>query len=179
MKRYIALLRGINVGGNNKILMSELKQEFINMKFSNVNTYLNSGNVIFSTSDKDEVSLASKIRTMILDRFHLNIPIYIISQEDLEDVLSKAPDWWGTPNKGIYDNIIFLFPSLSFEELYETIGSPKEELEMIYNYKGFIFWSFSRENYQKTNWWSKTTLPSISHQITIRTANTVRRIVNL
>ena len=49
MKRYMALLRGINISGKNKVVMADLKKEFEILKFEDVKTYLNSGNVIFSS----------------------------------------------------------------------------------------------------------------------------------
>lgn len=64
-------------------------------------------------------------------------------------------------------------------DVYNEIGEPKKELEKIENYKEVIFWSFSRKDYQKTNWWSKTASANISAKLTIRTANTVRKIANM
>lgn len=69
-------------------------------------------------------------------------------------------------------------PSLTYQEVYNEIGDPKEEYEKVYNYKNVVFWSFDRKNYQKTNWWSKTANSNVSSMITIRTANTVRKIVS-
>jgi len=59
------------------------------------------------------------------------------------------------------------------------IGNPKEEYEKVHNYKNVVFWSFNRKDYQKTNWWRETANTNISGKITIRTANTVRKIVDL
>ena len=57
MRKYIALLRGINVGGKNKVPMAELKQVFAALNFQNISTYINSGNVIFDTAATDILSL--------------------------------------------------------------------------------------------------------------------------
>lgn len=149
------------------------------MFFSEVSTLLNSGNVIFLSSVDDKAILSDKIKSMIKDRFALDIPVFIASQEELEEALSNAPDWWGDDNKEIYDNIIFLIPPLSYAEFYNEIGNPKEEYEKVHSYKNIIFWSFSRKDYQKTNWWKKTADASVSNKITIRTANTVRKSVYL
>ena len=65
------------------------------------------------------------------------------------------------------------------KEVFEEIGEAKEGLEKIQNYKDVIFWSFSRKDYQKTNWWPKTTNTNVSKKLTIRTANTVRKIVRM
>jgi uncharacterized protein (DUF1697 family) len=176
MKRYIAFLRGINIGGKNKIPMSELKAGFEELSLVEVKTYLNSGNVIFSSDDED---FSGQIETMIKDRFDLDIPIFVILKEELEDILHNAPDWWGTENKEIYDNLIFIMPPTTFADVLSEIGEPKEELEKIKDYKKTVFWSFSRKDYQKTNWWSKTANANISSKLTIRTANTVRKIVKM
>ena len=66
-----------------------------------------------------------------------------------------------------------------FTDVFSEIGEPKEELEKIQDYKEVIFWSFSRKNYQKTNWWSKTVSASISNKLTIRTASTIRKVVGM
>ena len=179
MERYIALLRGINVGGKNKIAMSELKVGFEELGFEAVSTHLNSGNVIFSASVYDVTILASSIKAMIKSNFKLDIPVFVSSQEELKEILNNAPDWWGDSNKEIYDNLIFMFPRLSYDEFYNKIGSPKEEYEKVCNYKNTVFWSFSRKDYQKTNWWTKTANSSVSDKITIRTANTVRKIAQM
>ena len=179
MNRYIALLRGINISGKNKIAMSELKANFAALGYVDVFTHLNSGNVIFSSDEDDEGVLANTIMSMIQERFCLDIPVFVISQKELEDILRHAPAWWGDDNQEIYDNIIFPLPSLSYEEFYHEMGNPKKEYENVHNYKNAVFWSFSRKDYEKTNWWAKTAKSSVSNKITIRTANTLRKIVGM
>lgn len=179
MKRYVALLRGINISGKNKISMAELKKNFSENDFTEVTTYLNSGNVVFSSTIEDKNKLSNKITSLIKEQFKLDIPVSVILQEELKQLLSNAPVWWGNNNKEIYDNIIFLMPPLSYEKYYSEIGEPNEEYEKVLNYKNVVFWSFSRKYYQKTNWWSKTAKAKISNNITIRTANTVRKIICL
>jgi Uncharacterized protein conserved in bacteria len=179
MKRYIALLRGINVSGKNKISMAELKKGFAELGFAEITTYLNSGNVIFSSVIDDKNVLSNQIKQMIKDNFELEIPVFIVLQEELKELLKGAPDWWGDDNTEIYHNLIFMLPPLSYEEFSDRIGNPKEEYEKVHNYKNVIFWSFSRKDYHKTNWWSKTASSNVSNKITIRTANTVRKIVGI
>ena len=179
MKRYIALLRGINISGKNKVPMAELKKAFEELGFGAVKTYLNSGNVIFSSDDENIGSLTSQIETMIKDQFGLDISVFVTSKEDLEDILHQAPDWWGNENKEIYDNLIFIMPPATFAEVLDEIGEPREGLEKIKDYKAAVFWSFSRKDYQKTNWWSKTANANISNKLTIRTANTVKKIAGM
>ncbi|MBQ1307227.1 MAG: DUF1697 domain-containing protein [Erysipelotrichaceae bacterium] len=177
MKRYIALLRGINISGKNRIPMAELKKGFEDLSFQDVRTYLNSGNVIFSGDENDVPGLKERIGKMIKERFGLDIPVFVITNESLQDVLDHAPEWWGNDDREIYDNLIFILPPVSFSEVYEKIGEPKEGLEKIMNYRDVIFWSFDLKRYQKTNWWPKTASLDIGMKLTIRTANTVRKIV--
>ncbi|WP_252255151.1 DUF1697 domain-containing protein [Clostridium sp. ZBS12] len=179
MKRYIAFLRGINTSGKNKIPMAGLKASFEQLGFLEVKTYLNSGNVIFSSDEDYKEDFSGQLETMIKDRFDLEIPIFVILKEELEDILDNAPDWWGNENKEIYDNLIFIMLPTTFTDIFSEIGEPKEEFEKIKNYKKAVFWSFSRKDYQKTNWWSKTAKANISSKLTIRTANTVRKIVEM
>ena len=179
MKRQIAFLRGINVSGKNKVPMAKLKEGVEQLGFQEVKTYLNSGNVIFSSDGDDVRSFTNQIEIMIKNQFGLDIPVFVISKEELEDILRNAPDWWGNENKEIYDNLIFIMPPATFAEVSNKIGEPKKELEKIKDYKEVVFWSFSRKDYQKTNWWSKTASTSISKKLTIRTANTVKKIVGM
>ncbi|VUX00724.1 Uncharacterised protein [Streptococcus pasteurianus] len=179
MKRYIAFLRGINISGKNKISMAELKKNFEELCFEEVKTYLNSGNVIFLSDEENIGKLTIQIETMIKEYFGFDIPIFCIPKEELENILQNAPDWWGNENKEIYDNLIFIMPPATFSDVFNEIGEPKEELEKIRNYKDVIFWSFSRKDYQKTNWWSKTASTNISGKLTIRTANTVRKLAKM
>lgn len=194
MKRYIAFLRGINISGKNKISMADLKKGIEGLGLKEVKTYLNSGNVIFSGDENilcgqgacaslpkegTTESFVNQIEIMIKNQFNLDIPVFVISKEALEDILHHAPDWWGDENKEIYDNLIFVIPPATAAEVFSEIGEPKAELEQVKGYKEAIFWSFSRKDYQKTNWWSKTASTNISSQLTIRTANTVRKIVSM
>lgn len=177
METYIVLLRGINVGGNNIIAMSELKQALLAMGFLEVRTYLNSGNVTFESTCESPQVLSHQIQTMIQDEFGLSIPVYVTSKETLASKLAHAPAWWGTTNSDIYDNLIFLIPPLTFASFYAEMGEPNADYEQIAQYEDLVFWSFTRQDYQKTNWWAKTTKARIKDSITIRTANTVRKIL--
>lgn len=58
-------------------------------------TYLNSGNVIFSSDEDDVKKLTDQIEGMIKNQFGLDIPVFVLSKEVLEDILQNAPDWWG------------------------------------------------------------------------------------
>lgn len=116
-----------------------LKAGFIETGYTSVSTYLNSENVIFSSDTDDTDILSDTIKSMIKNKFGLDIPVFVILQNELEDILNNAPDWWGNDNKEIYDNLIFMFPLLSYDEFYNEVGNPNEEYEKVYNIKMRFF----------------------------------------
>ncbi len=179
MARYIALLRGINISGKNKIPMAALRKEFEGLGFERVRTCLNSGNVLFSSDEEDVRLLANLIEARIKHQFGLGIPVLVLSKENLEDILHHAPKWWGTDTEQIYDQIIFILPPATVEDVFRELGEPKEALEKAMAYNNAIFWSFSRKDYQKTNWWPRTASVAAAPKLTIRTANTVRKIAGM
>ena len=179
MTRYIALLRGINISGKNKISMSELKAALIEKGFTDASTYLNSGNIIFSDGEADTIVLAEKIKALIQEKFSLDIPVFVIAHGELKTLLTKAPAWWGTEDKAVYDNLIFAIPPHDIKAIAEKIGEPTKELEQVEICGNAAFWSFDRKNYAKAAWWKKTASSGIGELITIRTANTLRKIAGM
>ena len=177
--KYIALLRGINISGKNKISMSELKAELENNKYQNVVTYLNSGNIIFESNINNKETIMKAIYKIIKNKFNLEIPVFIMTTTELEDVLNHNPDWWGTGSKEIYDNLIFIIPPTKYEEVYNAIGEPSKDIEKIEEYNNYVFWSFDLDKYKKANWWIKTASTDTKDKITIRTVNTMRKVLEL
>ena len=96
MKRYMALLRGINISGKNKVVMAELKKEFESLKFEDVKTYLNSGNVIFSSREENSEKITKQIEEMLKKNYDFKIPVFVLEQGKLKDILEHAPIWWGS-----------------------------------------------------------------------------------
>ena len=180
MDRYVALLRGVNISGKNRVPMPELRQYCEELGFSDTVTFLNSGNIVFSSEEKREEELAGTVRNMIAERFGLDVPVFVIRQADLIKILDAAPQWWGTEDKSIYDNLIFVMPPSGSAHICEAIGAPSEGLEQIEVYdERTIFWSFDRKRYAKANWWKQTASDGIAGSLTIRTANTVRKAAEL
>lgn len=89
MKKHIALLRGINVGGHKKILMTDLKLLFESLGFTEVQTYIQSGNVVFAS--KEENNLENKITEAIKTKFGFFVPILIKKASEMAKILSKCP----------------------------------------------------------------------------------------
>ena len=92
MKKYVTLLRGINISGKNKISMNELKESLKKLNLSNVITYLNSGNIIFETNENNKTKLMKQLKQHIKDTFTLDIPVFIIEIKELEELLNNEPD---------------------------------------------------------------------------------------
>lgn len=153
--KYIVLLRGINISGKNKIAMAELKKILEENGYKDVKTYLNSGNVILGSDIVSKETLSQKIFETIKKHFCLEIPVFVITESELEDVLDNSPNWWDLGDKNIYNNLIFIIPPASFNEIYSTVGEPSEDIDKIEEYKNCIFWSFDLNNYRKSNWWVK------------------------
>lgn len=177
MKKYVALLRGINVGGNNKVSMPELKELFEKNGFDNVMTYINSGNVIFSSDIAKEDEIKHLCESIIAEKFKLKIPIAIVSIDDLKLALDHAPKWWNADENSKH-NAIFVIPPVSVEEVFKEVGAIKPEYEKVGYYNRVIFWSAPVKTFSKTRW-SKVAGSSVYDSITIRNANTVHKILQL
>jgi len=91
MKTFTAFLRGINVGGKNKILMSNLSEIFRQLKFEKVATYIQSGNIVFNCQTDDIENLQILIEQAILKNSGLTVPAIIRSVEQLKMIVGKVP----------------------------------------------------------------------------------------
>ncbi len=177
MERYIALLRGVNVGGNNKVSMPLLKKSFEEIGFLDVVTYINSGNIIFSCEEVDEEDLQSQCRRVISDVFQLNISVCVISAKDLSAAMENVPTWWGNDSESSH-NAIFVIKPVDAKVLVEQNSDIKPEYENIASYGQVIFWSAPVRTFSKTRW-SKVVSSSAYASVTIRNANTTRKLLQL
>lgn len=91
METWIALFRGINVGGKNILKMAELRSELETLKFKNVRTYIQSGNVIFDSKAKYAAMLAKKIAKNVEDRHGFRPRVFVLSRTDLETAIESNP----------------------------------------------------------------------------------------
>jgi uncharacterized protein (DUF1697 family) len=89
--KYVAFLRGINVGGKNKIKMETLREVCSALGFENVKTYINSGNIIFETAKTADKTLAAKIESTIEKEFGLNIKTIVRSIDEIKDLVESNP----------------------------------------------------------------------------------------
>ncbi len=91
MSTYVAILRGINVSGSKLLKMAELKTSLLELGYQEVQTYIQSGNVKFSTRKTKPDDLANEIAEMIKTRFGYDVPVIALQKEDLEKVISSNP----------------------------------------------------------------------------------------
>lgn len=175
--KYIALLRGINVGGKNKVSMKELKTAFEAEGFENVTTYINSGNVLFDFKQTDEILLAGRCEEIIENKFGFPVRVAIINKEKLKAALDHAPLWWGK-NPGEKHNAIFVIPPANAEDIIADVGEIKSEYEKLDFYENVIFWTASIKNFSRTRW-SRIVGTDAYRHVTIRNSNTARKLLEL
>jgi uncharacterized protein (DUF1697 family) len=177
MTRYIALLRGVNVGGNNKISMPELKAAFTAAGLLSVRTYINSGNVFFDSA-LDEATVQGLCERTIANTFGLNISVGIITADELRNALNNAPEWWNT-GADIKHNAIFVIAPASAERVCAQVGEAKPEYEKIAHHGKVIFWSAPLATFGRTRWSKITQHRAAYNAITIRGANTTLKLLEL
>jgi len=128
MTKYVAFLRGINVGGKNKVKMETLREVFGALGFQNVKTYINSGNVIFETVKTDDNKLVAEIEKAIRAEFSLNIKVMVRTVAEIEYILKNNPlDGKFENDKDLH--VLFLDEYLT-EEKRELLLSNNNENEM-------------------------------------------------
>jgi len=125
MTSYVALLRGINVGGSNKVPMADLRAMFAALGFDDAQTYIQSGNVVFS-ADAKEAALVAQLEAAIMKRFSLQIPVVVRSKAQLAAVLAADPFPDAAPNMA---HVAFLSgkPSAKAVAALDPNRSPPDE----------------------------------------------------
>ena len=91
MASHVALLRGINVGGRNKVPMADLREIVASLGHTGVSTYIQSGNVLFSTAEEDTAKLAAALESAIEERFGIWSSVVVLSRDELAQVLAANP----------------------------------------------------------------------------------------
>ncbi|MBS5367075.1 MAG: DUF1697 domain-containing protein [Streptococcus mitis] len=174
MTRYALLVRGINVGGKNKVVMAELRQKLTDLGLGKVETYINSGNIFFtSTASKDQ--LVEKLE----DFFEVYYPFIqsfsLLNQEDYEAELKNLPAWW---NEDLTrKDVLFYTESLDVDQVIEKVNSLELKDEVLHFGRLGIFWGkFSEESYSKTAYHKYLLKMPFYRNITIRTAKTFDKI---
>lgn len=106
-KRHVALLRGVNVGGKNPVSMAELRAAFEADGHDEVSTYIQSGNVLFS-SPRPAKELEVEIESMLEQRFGLPLVVVVRSHRQLRSIVERAPDGFGAEPHRCHSDVLFL-----------------------------------------------------------------------
>jgi uncharacterized protein (DUF1697 family) len=139
MARYVALLRGINVGGRNLIKMVALKASFEDQGYGNVATYIQSGNVIFD-SKEPAAKLERKIEDMLAVTFGYEASVVLRTHAQMRSIVDRAPAGFGSqPNRYRYD-VLFLKASLSASAVLKTVPI-KEGVDEVHAGPGVLYFS--------------------------------------
>jgi len=173
---YIALLRGINVGGNNKIDMKLLKQTFERVGLKDVVTYINTGNIIFSSNDHSKTELSHILEEAIHDDFGLRIKVVVRSIDDVRGIIHAIPDTWKN-DKDMKSDVMFLWDEINDETVLESLVI-KPTIDTVKYVPGAILWSIEKKNANKSGM-SKIIGTKIYKQVTVRNVNTARKIYEL
>jgi uncharacterized protein (DUF1697 family) len=177
MNTIIALLRGINVGGKNIIKMETLKQVFIDMGFSDVRTYIQSGNVIFKTPNIDRLKLTETIETQLLKTFSVEIKIALLTADELRETVEKAPGNFGSnPEKFRYD-VWFLLPTITVDEILSNVRL-RESVDFLWGGKQAMLSARLISEASKSYLLKINQTPMYKH-ITVRNWNTTTKLLKL
>lgn len=173
---YVALLRGINVGGKNKVDMRLLKQTFENAGLINVETYINTGNIIFSFNDLSKTELSHILEEAIHSDFGLQIKVLIRNIDDVRSIINAIPNTWKN-DKEMKSDVMFLWDEIDDESVLENLVI-KPKIDTVRYVPGAILWSVDKKNVTKSGM-SKIVGTDLYKQMTIRNVNTARKIYKL
>ncbi|MGN7938449.1 DUF1697 domain-containing protein [Virgibacillus sp. 6R] len=173
---YVALLRGINVGGKNKIDMKLLKQTFEQAGMKDVITYINTGNIIFSNKDLSKTELSGILEEAIERDFGLQIKVVVRSIDDVGGIINAIPDIWKN-DKDMSSDVMFLWDEIDDESVLENLVI-KPNIDTVKYVPGAILWSVDKQNVTKSGK-SKIIGTKIYKQVTVRNVNTARKIYEL
>jgi uncharacterized protein (DUF1697 family) len=169
---YVALLRGINVGGNNKMEMSKLKTTFEKLGFTNVVTYINSGNIVFETLSEDRHVIGSEIEKSIKQDFQLDIKVLLRNLENIETICRELPPTW-LKNEQMRTDVMFLWEKFDRPEIMEMLQiNPVDQVMYL---SGAILWNVEGKNYSKSGM-TKLIGTELYKNMTVRNVNTVRKL---
>jgi uncharacterized protein (DUF1697 family) len=177
MKTYVALLRGINVGGNAIINMVKLKGCFEDLGYKSVKTYINSGNVIFVSALKDIGNLEAQIEKTIEENFSLNVRVVVRNFEQMEKLIHQMPKNWDALDKEHKYNVIFLSSRIDNPGILKGL-QPKPEIEELHYHPGVLFWAAKTSDLTKSNM-IKLSKSAFYKEMTVRNLNTTQKIYEL
>lgn len=178
MNRYVVLIRGINVGGKNKMSMESLRTYLEELGFSDVSTYIASGNIIFS-SDKSPAVIKEIVEKMMPEKFKLDsalIKALVLSHEQLKSVVDNKPKGFGDEPDTYHSDAIFLI-DIDIDSAM-TVFAPREGVDKVWPGNGVIY--SQRVSAERTkSRLNKIIATPLYQSMTIRSWNTTTKLLNL
>ena len=175
--RYVALLRGINVGGNNLIKMLDLRSTFANMGFNEVQTYIQSGNVVFSSKQTNKAKLTALIEKALTDAFSYESRVVVISGGEMERVVAQAPKGFGKdPEQYRYDVLFVRAPFTTTEALKDINVTPGVDTATAGDHAVYFRRLISKATQSNLN---KLVVRPAYKNITVRNWNTTMKLLGM
>ena len=171
---YVALLRGINVGGNNKVVMSELREQIEAAGFGHVRTYINSGNLLFE-ADAPREDVAQRVEDLLASRYDFPIRLALLTGQDYLAQLDELPDWWH--GEVARRDALFYTRGLDRDLVRERIEAMELGDEAVHFGEHAVFWGkFDEKSFLKTAYHKRLLREDFYRQVTIRSGSTVEKI---
>jgi uncharacterized protein (DUF1697 family) len=171
MKLWVALLRGVNVGGRT-IKMAELRTALEGAGFENVETVLQSGNVTFDSSD-GPARLKSKLETALRERFGYDAKVQVVERDRLSKIIEEYP--FGKADASRHDYVIFLERGLEKELAGEEVELGAQE--RVAAGHGVVYWRVDKGSTLKSNFAKLLTKSKYRDFNTNRNLNTLRKLL--
>lgn len=176
---YVALLRGINVGGNNKVVMSELRAQIAAEGFGRVRTYINSGNLLFEAEDQaSREDVAQAVEDILARHYDFPIRLALLTAQDYLAQLDELPDWWH--GEVARRDALFYTRGLDRDHVRERIEAMELGDEAVYFGEHAVFWGkFDEKSFLKTAYHKRLLREDFYRQVTIRSGSTIEKIAAL
>ena len=175
MGKYVAFLRGINVGGKGIIKMDDLRAALERAGLKSVHTYVNSGNVILDFDVSDRGLLESRIETVIADTLGYKTRALVRSKEDIERTVAHFPKVFDDPNWK--HNIIFLSDKINSPALLDNYQL-RSDIEANSYFDGVIYWSARLDSGTRAIMYKLSRAPEYQ-EMTVRSIGTVKKVLSM
>jgi uncharacterized protein (DUF1697 family) len=173
---YVAFLRGVNVGGKGIISMAAIKEALVALGLSDVRTYLNSGNVIFSSRASDASPLTARIEKALDRHTGMAIKVLVMEHKTLKTIVDAVPRNW-VDDKTMRTYVLLLWKDLDDRGILDRLPTKPGVDELKYT-PGAVVWRVDRENVGKSQM-NRIVGTPMYKKITIRSANTMRKLNEL
>lgn len=175
--RYVLLLRGVNVGGKNKVGMDALKKSLAGLGYSEIRSYLNSGNLIFTFSQSAR-EIKACLETLFAENYPFHIAFALISKDRYLQDASHLPAWWNEDMAR--KDVLFYTDEADQADTRKRIEAMRLGNEKIHFGAYAIFWGkYSMEDYSKTAYAKYVLSQPFYQQVTIRNGNTHQKLLAL